>query len=110
MSLFSRRTVLLEETSFCLGELNYEIFGGYDNVKTFPLHTKVGKNVYVQVETSNPIDISVVDGTGLNQKFQEGFTGGVIGPLPVREKGIETLILGIWRGDKSDVTVSAWME
>ena len=110
MSLFSRRTVLLEETSFRLGELNYEIFGGYDNVKTFPLHTKVGKDLYVQIETSDPIDVSVVDGTGLNQKFKEGYTGGTIGPLRVGEKGIRTLILGIWRGDKSDVKVTAWME
>ncbi|MBO6084297.1 MAG: hypothetical protein J6O90_04390 [Candidatus Methanomethylophilaceae archaeon] len=110
MSLFGRKTMLLEETSFCLGELNYEIFGGYDNVKTFPLHTKVGKQVTVSIETSAPIDVSVVDGTGLNQKFKEGFTGGTIGPLPVKEKGIMTLILGIWRGDRSDVTVSAWME
>lgn len=110
MSLFSRRAVLLEETSFCLGELNYEIFGGYDNVKTFPLHTKVGKDLYVQIETSKPIDVSVVDGTGLNQKFKEGFAGGTIGPLRVGEKGIMTLILGIWRGDRSDVKVSAWME
>ena len=110
MSLFNRKTMLLEETSFCLGELNYEIFGGYDNVKTFPLHTKVGKQLYVSIVTSNPIDVSVVDGTGMNQKFKEGFTGGIIGPLPVAEKGIMTLILGIWRGDRSDVTVSAWME
>ena len=110
MSLFNRRTVLLEETSFVLGELNYEIFGGYDNVKTFPLHTKVGREIYVQIETSDPIDVSIVDGTGMNQKFKEGYTGGTIGPLPVKEKGIMTLILGIWRGDRSDVKVSAWME
>lgn len=110
MSLFNRKVVLLEETSFCLGELNYEIFGGYDNVKTFPLHTKPGKELYVQIETSAPIDVSVVGGTGFNQKFSEGYAGGTIGPLKVAEKGIMTLILGIWRGDKSDVTVSAWME
>ena len=110
MSLFSRKVMLLEETSFRLGELNYEVFGGYDNVKTFPLYTKVGKQLSVQIETSDPIDVSIVDGTGMNQKFKEGFTGGIIGPLPVKEKGIMTLILGIWRGDKSDVKVSAWME
>ena len=110
MSLFSRKVMLLEETSFRLGELNYEVFGGYDNVKTFPLHTKVGKQLSVRIETSDPIDVSIVDGTGMNQKFKEGFTGGIIGPLPVREKGIMTLILGIWRGDRSDVKVSAWME
>ena len=110
MSLFGRRTILLEETSFRLGELNYEVFGGYDNVKTFPLHTKVGKQLSVQIETSDPIDVSIVDGTGMNQRFNEGFTGGIIGPLPVKEKGIMTLILGIWRGDRSDVKVSAWME
>lgn len=110
MALFNHKTVLLESTSFCLGELNYEVFGCYDNVKTFPLHAKPGKSVYVQIETSKPIDVSVVDARGYNAKFKEGFTGGVIGPVEDRDKGIMTLILGIFRGDKSDVTITAWME
>ena len=101
MPIFRHRTVLVPETSFRLGELDYSIPGCYDNIHTYPMEAKPGKDV---------VDISVVDAAGMNAKFKAGITDETVGPVQCRMKGIMTLILGINAGDRSDVTVSAWME
>ncbi len=110
MSLFNRKTELLPLTELCLGELNYSVPGAYDNVRHFPLEVKANRNVYVEVETSQPIDISIIDTKGYNTKFKENFEGGVFGPVPTKEKGTMAVFLGIYRGEKSDVKIRAWME
>ncbi|MGN1044861.1 MAG: hypothetical protein ACI4Q9_02755 [Candidatus Methanomethylophilaceae archaeon] len=111
MSLFSRKTVLIEETSFHMGEVDYTTQSLYDNIRTYPLETKVGKSVYVRVESTNGVDVSVVDASGMNVKFKEHVTSEeVIGPVPVKIKGTMALILGVFAGDRTDVRMSAWME
>ena len=110
MSLFNNRTELIPETELRLGELDYSIPGCYDNVHTYPLDVKAGKELYVKIEASKPVDISIVDTKGMNVKFREGATDSVVGPVPCKEKGIMTLIMGVVAGDRSDVKFSAWME
>ncbi len=110
MSLLNRKSVLLPETSFRLGELDYSIPGCYDNIHTYPLEAKPGKDVFISVKASMPVDISLVDAKGMNVKFKQGVTEDTIGPVPCKMKGIMTLIVGILAGDRSDVTVSVWME
>lgn len=110
MPIFRHRTVLVPETSFRLGELDYSIPGCYDNIHTYPMEAKPGKDVYVSVKATVPVDISIVDAAGMNAKFKAGITDETVGPVQCGMKGIMTLILGINAGDRSDVTVSAWME
>ena len=110
MSLFNRKSILLSESEFTLGALDYTIQGAYDNVKTYPLEVKAGKKVFVEIKTSAPIDVSLVDTKGMNAKFKENYEGGIFGPVEVKEKGIMTMILGIYRGEKSQVEFTAWME
>lgn len=110
MSLFNRKTILLSESEFTLGALDYTVPGAYDNVKTYPLEVKSGKKVFIEINTTAPIDVSVVDTKGMNAKFKENFEGGVFGPVETKEKGIMSLILGIYRGEKSQVSFTAWME
>ena len=40
MSLFSRKVVLIEETSFHMGEVDYTKASLYDNIRTYPLEVK----------------------------------------------------------------------
>lgn len=111
MSLFSRKVVLIEETSFHMGEVDYTTQSLYDNIRTYPLEVKSGKSVYVRVESTNGVDVSVVDNKGMSVKFQEHVTSEVVmGPVPVKEKGTMALILGVYAGDRTDVRMSVWME
>lgn len=111
MALFSRKIVLIEKTPIHLGEVDYTKPGLYDNIRTFPLETKTGKSLYVSIESNNGVDISVIDPTGLNVKFRENVTTEtVLGPIPVKVKGIMSIILGVYAGDRTDVIISAWME
>ena len=110
MSFFNKKVVLLEEKNLSLGELNYSVPGGYDNIKTFPLNVKVGKKVKATIKSTNPVDVSFVDATGMNIKFKEGITDIEMGPIEVQHKGIMTIIFGIYRGEKSTIDVTVWME
>ncbi len=111
MSLFSRKVVLIEETSFHMGEVDYTKASLYDNIRTYPLEVKAGKSIYVRVSSSNGVDVSIIDNAGMNVKFQEHVTSEIVmGPVPVKEKGMMAIILGVYAGDRTDVTFSVWME
>ena len=110
MSLFNNRTELIPYTELRLGELDYSIPGCYDNVHTYPMEVKAGKQLFVKIEASKPVDISVVDTKGMNVKFKQGITDETVGPVPCKEKGTMVLIMGVFAGDRSDVKFSAWME
>lgn len=110
MGLFRKKTVLISKRSMTLGEFDVTIDGGYNNVKYFPIEAKIGRDLYISVTTDVGIDISVVDAKGMNEKYKGGFIGGVIGPVPVKEKGTMTLIFGIYRGDKANLEFEVWME
>lgn len=111
MALFSRKTVLIEETSFHMGEVDYDKPSCYDNIRTYPLEVKAGKSVYVRVSSTEGVDASIVDTNGMNVKFQENIRSEVvIGPVPVKQKGTMALVIGVFAGDRTDVKLSAWME
>ena len=111
MALFSRKTVLIEETSFHMGEVDYDKPSCYDNIRTYPLEVKAGRSIFVKIGSTHGVDMSIVDTTGLNVKFQENITSEMlIGPVPVKQKGTMALILGVFAGDRTDVKISAWME
>lgn len=111
MSLFSRKAVLMEETSFHMGEVDYTKPNLYDNIRTYPLEVKAGKSLYVRLSSTNGVDMSVVDTKGMIVKFKEHVVEDTtVGPVPIEEKGTMALVLGVFAGDRTDVTVTVWME
>ncbi len=111
MALFSRKVVLIEESSFHMGEVDYDKPSCYDNIRTYPLEVKAGKSIFVRLESTNGVDLSIIDVNGMSAKFQDNVTSEMlIGPVPVKEKGTMALILGIFPGDRTDVKITAWME
>ena len=94
-----------------MGDVDYDKPSCYDNIRTFPLEVKAGRSIFVCVESSDGVDISIVDTKGMNVRFQENIRSKVtIGPVPVDQKGTMALVLGVFAGDRTDVTLSAWME
>ena len=111
MALFSRKTVLIEETDFHMGEVDYDKPSCYDNIRTYPLDVKAGKSLLVRIGSTEGVDISIIDTNGMNIKFQENIRSEVIiGPVPINQKGTMALILGVFAGDRTDVKLSVWME
>ncbi len=110
MSLFNKRTVLLEKQDFTIGEFDITVDGAYRNIITFPMKVRKGRSVFVSVTSDNGVDVSVVDVNGMNAKYSAGAKDIVLGPVPVRESGTMALVFGVYRGDLAHVTVEAWME
>lgn len=110
MSLFRRKITLIQPTQISLGEFDVNEPGGYHNVKTFRLAIKAGRDLHVKVSSDKPIDLAISDQKGTCRSFQEGVTEGALGPIPFPEKEVVALVLGIFRGDKADLSLEVWME
>ncbi len=110
MSLFNKKTVLLEKQDFTIGEFDITVDGAYRNIVTFPMKVKKGRKVFVSVNSDNGVDVSVVDVNGMNAKYSASVKEATIGPVPARESGTMALVFGVYRGDLAHVTVEAWME
>lgn len=110
MSLFRRKINLIPLTKVSLGEFDINELGGYCNVKTFRLDIKAGRDLHVRVTSDKPVDIAVSDQQGFCRCFQEGVTEGGLGPVPFLEKEVAALVLGVFRGDKANLELEAWME
>ena len=108
--LFGKKVTLIEHQNVTVGELNININGAYDNIKTFRLDVKKGRRLFISVRSDNGVDVSVVDTKGMNESFSEAVTDKLIGPLEIAEKGTMALILGVYRGDLAHVELEAWME
>lgn len=108
--LFNKKITLIERQTITVGEFNIEINGAYDNMKTFPLNVKKGKKLFLSVKSDNGVDVCVVNTDGMNLGFKEAVKDQLIGPYPIAEKGIMTLILGVYRGDLAHVEFEVWME
>ena len=109
MPLFGKKGTVLLESSFPLGEFDIEADGAYRNVKTFPLDVKQGKKLFVSVTSSSPVDAAISNGDGICIKFKDSILDDTL-EAAVIKKDVMTLVLGIFRGDKADVTVKAWTE
>jgi len=108
--MLRRKKMLLQETEFELGKFDMEAEGMYRNVEAYFFDVRPNRGFYARVEASSPIDVGVIGTDGFNLSFDKGITDLSIGPLPIKEKGNMSLVLGTYPGDRSNVKVSAWME
>ena len=108
MPLFGKKENVLLETSLSIGEFDPSAEGAYRNVKTFPLNVNKGR-LSVSVDSSCPIDLALSNSDGVCIKFKDSLTKGTIA-VETKKKETIALVLGIYRGDKADLSVKAWME
>lgn len=108
--MFRRKTALIEKTEMTIGEFDPTVDGAYRNVKTFPLEVKAGKDLYISIESSIPVDIALSNGDGMCIGFKDQFKSGVFGPTALKKKEVVSLMMGVFRGDLAKLTIEAWME
>lgn len=109
MSLFSRKKIVIEKQEFTIGEFDINVDGAYRNIVTFPIEGKKGRKLTVSVKSDNGVDVSIVDAKGMNEKFRASVKDEEL-VVPILDNGTMSLIFGVYRGDKSKVTVEAWTE
>jgi len=110
LALFGKKEMMLMDESLTLGEFDPTVDGAYRNVKTFPLDVRPGKRLFVSVISDNRVDVALSNGDGNCIKFKDSVTKETIGPVEISKKETMALVLGIFRGDKADLKVKAWME
>jgi hypothetical protein len=107
ISLPSGKNEILN-VSFTLGEFDPSADGAYRNVKTFPLQVRPG-DLFISVVSERPVDIALSDGGGICIKFRESILCDTVGPVEIKKKETIALIAGIFRGDRTEISIKAWM-
>lgn len=106
ISLPSGKNEILN-VSFTLGEFDPSADGAYRNVKVFPISARPGK-LNISVSSDRPVDIAISDEAGICIKFRNSILCDIVS-AEITKKEVVTLFAGIFRGDKADVRIKAWM-
>jgi hypothetical protein len=96
------------DVTVSLGEFDPSVDGAYRNVKTFPLAVSPGE-LFVSVTSDRPVDIAITSADGICLKFKDSILCDTLGPIEVSKKGTMALIAGVFRGDRAELRVRAWM-
>ncbi len=110
MSFFDKRTQVYGPETMVVGEFDATVDGFYRNVVTVPLTVKPNHLLFVKVEADKPVDVVVARDNGSSVQHKDRQTSIVMGPYPTEKLKSMGVILGVFRGDKSTVTLEAWME
>ena len=110
MSIFEKRTQVYGPETFIVGEFDPPADGLYRNVSPVELTVKPNHVLYVSVKSDIPVDIVIAreDGSAVQHKDKQKEI--VLGPYPTEKHKSMGVILGVFRGDKANVTLEAWME
>ncbi len=110
MAFFDKRTQVYGPETIPVGEFDPTVDGFYRNVVTIPLNVKHNHVLYVKVAADKPVDIVIAreDGSAVMHKDRQ--TEIQLGPFPTEKHDSMGIILGVFRGDRSNATVEAWME
>ncbi len=111
MGFFSKEETVFEKADIRLGEFDPTNSTGscYFHILKFPFDVKKNRMIRVHVTSELPIDVVLAGPEGL-----VGEVGGVkettLGPYSTKNYPDMCVFLGITPGDKSTVSVKAWLE
>jgi hypothetical protein len=108
--MFERKKTVLPSTNIIVGELDYTVPGCYRNVEVLPFDVKPKHTITLSVRSDIPVDVAIANDDGSTAKFKQAQTDIVIGPIDTGKNTSMAVMLGVYPGDKADVTVEAWME
>jgi hypothetical protein len=92
-----------------IGEFDPAADGAYRNVKTFPLNVKEGKRLLIKVSSDAPVDMAVSNSDGICIKFKDSILDDTV-IIETAKKETLMLVIGVFRGDKAELRIKAWME
>lgn len=110
MSLFDKREVVYGPEVVTVGELDYSVEGCYRNVVTIPLVVKPKRMLRVRIKSDAPVDVVVANENRSAAGHREAVREAEFGPYDTGKSKSMGIILGVFRGDKANVTVEAWVD
>ena len=110
MSLFEKRTQVYGPEKVTVGEFDASVDGCYRNVfvKTLPVRPR--RMLYVSVDSDAPVDVAVANEDNSAAGHRDRMTKGTLGPFSTRDFSTMGLFVGVYRGDKAEVMIEAWIE
>lgn len=111
MGFFSKEETVFEQADIRLGEFDPTNSTGtcYFNIMKFPFDVKKNRMIRVHVVSELPIDVALAGPQGLVGE-QGGVTETTLGPYSTKDYTDMCVFLGIVPGDKSTVSVKAWLD
>jgi hypothetical protein len=106
--VFGKKETVLLDVSLTLGEFDPYVDGAYRNVETFLLDVKQNKKLIVHMDSDKPVDIALSDSGGKCIKFKNSVINDTV-EIAISKNEAITLFLGIFRGDKADISVKVRM-
>ena len=97
----------LLDVSFTLGEFDPSVDGAYRNVKTFLINVRPG-TLFVSVASDRPVDIAISNSDGICIKFKDSILCDTLTAETPKKEAV-TLFAGVYRGDKAELRIKAWM-
>ncbi len=110
MSLFDKRSQVYGPETFSMGEFDVNADGYYRNVVTVPIDTKPRRMLYVKVASDALVDVVVAKEDRSSAMHKEHVTDAVLGPIPTEKSHSMGVIIGVFRGDRANVTLEVWMD
>lgn len=105
----SRETVYGPETVL-VGEFDPTVDGCYRNVVTIALDVKPRRKLRVRVASDHPVDVVVAREDHSAAGHKDRVMEAVLGPFETGRSRSMGILLGVFRGDKANVTVEAWTD
>jgi hypothetical protein len=109
MSILNRTVEVLPRTTLLVGQLDYSAPGCYRNVEVIPFKVRPNRRIRVDVESDSPVEVAVANDDGSTNAFRQSQTEGVLGPFPTGKNDSMALVLGLYPGDRANVTVRVTM-
>lgn len=110
MSLLEKKVQVYGPEEVSVGDFDPTVDGCYRNVVTIPLDVKPRRVLYVKIKSDNPVDVVVAKEDRSSAGHKDGVTDVIMGPYETGKSKSMGIILGVFRGDKSKVTIDAWMD
>jgi hypothetical protein len=111
MGFFSKEETVFEQEGIRLGEFDPTNSTGscYFHILKFPFDVKKNRMVRVHVVSEKPIDVALASPEGLVGEVG-GITESTLGPYSTKNYPDMCVFLGITPGEKSTVSVKAWLD
>lgn len=110
MKLFGERVKVFEKQNLLVGEFDPTVNGCYNNVLTFSFKVNPKKALYIELKTDNPVSIAIANDDGSSAYHKEDLKEITTGPILTNKNKEMGLLLGVFPGDKSNVSITIWMD
>lgn len=108
--MFDSRETVYGPVDVSVGDFDPTVDGCYRNVVTIALDVRPRRMLRVKVASDHPVDVVVANEDRSSAGHKEGVMDAVLGPYGTGRSHSMGILLGVFRGDRANVTVEAWTD